>query len=168
MEYEKLKNRKLDAIRKFVSKVKKENDFIGVQDESIAAWKSSHMKGWGRSVQYSIMGGIIREIKKLSQTQIVDKWVPTSQECRICGKKTRHSLDQRTFVCSHCGHTEDRDVHSAKVVLKKAKFVLLNLTIRMGHTNTMPVESATSTHESIMIDEQAASLSQEAPSVNSG
>jgi len=162
LEHEKLSNRKKDAVKKFVSNIKNNYDFIGVQNESIAAWKSSRMKGWGSVVHYSIMGGIISEIKKLSQTQIVDKWEPTTQECLICGKKTKHSLDQRIFVCSHCGHTEDRDIHSAKIVLKKAK------QIRMESTNTMPVESEASIYQSAMIDGQASSMRQEAPCFSKG
>jgi len=148
LEHEKLTNRKQDAVRKFVSDIKTEYDFVGVQDENIAAWKSSRMRGYGRSVHYSIMGGIISKVKKLSQTVVVDKWEPTSQECLICGKKTKHSLDQRVFVCSHCGHTDDRDVHSAKVVHKKAHEkvarICMDYTDTMPeHTNEMPKEVST-------------------------
>jgi len=28
--------------------------------------------------------------------------------------KTKHDLDERTFVCSHCGFIADRDVHAAQ------------------------------------------------------
>ena len=41
LEHEKSSNRKKDAVKKFVSNIKINYDFIGVQDESIAAWKSS-------------------------------------------------------------------------------------------------------------------------------
>ena len=162
LEHERLSNRKKDTINKFVSNVKTNYDFVGVQDESIAAWKSSRMKGWGRTVHYSIMGGIISGIKQLPQTQVVDKWEPTTQECLICGEKTKHGLDQRTFVCSHCGHTEDRDTHSAKVVLKKAK------QIHAGRMNTIPVESEASICQSAMIGRQASSMKQEAPCFSTG
>ena len=47
LEHEKLSNRKKDTIKKFVSHIKKNYDFIGVQDENIHVWKSSRMKGWG-------------------------------------------------------------------------------------------------------------------------
>jgi len=162
LEHEKLSNRKKDTIKKFVLNIKKNYDFIGVQDENIAAWKSSRMKGWGRIVHYSIMGGIIRELKKLSQTHVVDKWERTTQECLICGKKTKHGLNERVFVCPHCGYTEDRDIHSARLVLKKAK------EISTEYRNVMPVESESSTYESEMADEQDSSMKQEAPSFRMG
>ena len=120
------------------------------------------MKGWGRIVHYSIMGGIIRELKKLSQTCIVGKWEPTTQECLMCGKKTKHGLNERVFVCPHCGYTDDRDIHSARIVLKKAK------EISTEYRNTMPVESEFSTHEPVMVDEQDSSMKQEAPSLGWG
>jgi len=162
LEHEKSSNRKKDAIKKFVSNIKTNYDFVGIQDESIAAWKSSRMRGWGRTVHYSIMGGIICEIKKLPQTQVVDKWEPTTQECLICGTKTKHGLEQRVFVCPKCGYTEDRDIHSAKVVLKKAK------QIHAECMNPMPVESDASICQSAMIDGQASSMKQEAPSFRMG
>ena len=162
LEHEKLSNRKKDAINKFVSAVNRNYDFIAVQDEKIAEWKSSRMKGWGRIVHRSIMGGIISGIKKLPQTTVVDRWEPTTQECRICGSKTKHSLDKRMFICSNCGHKEDRDTHSAKVVLKKA------ITICMERTNAMPVEDFTSTGLSAMASQQAKPMKQEAQGFSLG
>ena len=156
LEHEKLFNRKKDAINKFISAVNKDYDFVAVQDENIAEWKSSRMKGWGRIVHRSIMGGIISGIKKLPQTTVVDRWEPTTQECRICGSKTKHTLDKRLFVCSNCGHTEDRDIHSAKVVLKKA------ITICMERTNITPVEDFASTGLSATAGQQAKPMKQEA------
>ena len=47
-QHEKLSNKKKDIKNKFVSKLVKENDLIVIQDESIAGWKNSKMKGWGR------------------------------------------------------------------------------------------------------------------------
>ncbi|MGB3639219.1 MAG: transposase [Rivularia sp. (in: cyanobacteria)] len=43
----------------------------------------------------------------------------TSQECSNCGVRTQKSLSTRTHSCSHCGHTEQRDVNAAKVILSR-------------------------------------------------
>ena len=45
----------------------------------------------------------------------------TSQECSNCGVRVQKSLSTRTHSCSHCGHTEQRDVNAAKVILRRAK-----------------------------------------------
>jgi transposase len=137
LENEKLFNKKKDAINKFVSSLKRNYDLISIQDESIHAWHSSKRKGWGKSIQHSIMGGIISGIKKLPQTTVIDKWELTTQICLSCGKKTKHDLNQRVFECSYCGYVEDRDINSARVILKISK----------GLRNTMPVENLTNTGE---------------------
>lgn len=43
----------------------------------------------------------------------------TSSDCFNCGKRIKKSLSVRTHVCV-CGYSEDRDVHAALNILKKA------------------------------------------------
>ncbi len=43
----------------------------------------------------------------------------TSQTC-LCGASVPKKLSDRVHSCSSCGITEDRDVHSAKVILQRA------------------------------------------------
>lgn len=43
----------------------------------------------------------------------------TSQECSNCGVRTTISLSTRTHSCSNCGHTEQRDINAAKVILNR-------------------------------------------------
>lgn len=117
-QYEKLTNKKKDAKNKLVSKLVKENDLIVIQDESIAAWKSSKMRGFGRRVHHSIMGGIISDLKRKSETLVVDKHFPSTQLCPVCGKLNKHSLDRRIYSCS-CGYSEDRDIHAARNILNE-------------------------------------------------
>jgi putative transposase len=49
----------------------------------------------------------------------------STMDCSKCDvrAKRRLELDERTFSCWSCGHTADRDVNSAHVVLKRAGFV---------------------------------------------
>jgi len=137
--YLKLSNKKKDTINKFVSKLIKENDHICIQDENIHEWQSSKMKGWGRKIQYSIMGGIISKLKMSSETIIIDKFVPTTQLCPLCGTLHKHNLDQRTYACL-CGYAEDRDIHSAKNILH------LGLSkIPTEHRNLIPAEEIVNT-----------------------
>jgi putative transposase len=91
---------------------------IVIQDESIAGWKSSKMRGFGKKVQRSIMGGIISSLKNKPETLVVDKYFPSTQLCSACGLLNKLSLDQRTYSCS-CGYSEDRDVHAARNILNE-------------------------------------------------
>jgi putative transposase len=117
-QYERLLNKKKDARNKFVSKLVKENDVIVIQDESIAEWKSSRMRGFGGKVQHSIMGGIISSLKNKPETLVIDKFFPSTQFCPNCGSLNKHSLDRRVYNCS-CGYSEDRDVHAARNILNE-------------------------------------------------
>ena len=68
------------------------------------------------------MGLVKAKLKVLSQTVILDKWIPTTKWCPACHKKHDVSLDERTYVCE-CGYQEDRDIHSAKNMLVIKDFV---------------------------------------------
>lgn len=46
---------------------------------------------------------------------IIERWFPSSKQCRKCGQRNDAlTLRDRTFVCSHCEHTESRDLHASK------------------------------------------------------
>ncbi|MGH2416127.1 MAG: zinc ribbon domain-containing protein [Microcystaceae cyanobacterium] len=40
-----------------------------------------------------------------------------SQRCAKCWELTPKTLSDRVHVCSHCGHTQDRDINAAQVNL---------------------------------------------------
>ncbi len=112
-----LSNHKKDARNKFVHTLTSENDLIAIQDESLHSWHSSENNGFGRRVQYSIMGGIISRLKEHLETHIVDKWFASTKLCPVCGTINNLTLDDRIYRCPKCGYQNDRDVHSATNIL---------------------------------------------------
>jgi ribosomal protein S27AE len=94
-----------------------------VQDENIAEWKPSKMKGWGRRIQHAIMGGIMRDREKLSQTVIVDKWFASTQNCPRCGIKNKLTLEDRRYTCG-CGYSEEREGKAAHSILQEGIKIL--------------------------------------------
>jgi putative transposase len=121
--YEKNSNKKKDVKNKFVSKLIKENDIVAIQNENIKAWHKSKMKGFGRRIQHSIMGGIISDLKKKSETIIIDRFFPSTQLCSECGSLNKHGLESREYNCS-CGYSKDRDIHSAVNILNEGLRIL--------------------------------------------
>jgi hypothetical protein len=117
-EYEKIINKKKDCRNKFVSNIIKENDIICIQNEQIHNWHKSKMKGFGRKIQHSIMGGIISDLKKKSETVIIDRFFPSTKLCPSCGKLNKLELSNREYICE-CGYSEDRDIHSAINILNQ-------------------------------------------------
>jgi len=86
---------------------------IAVQDESIHGW---HSGLFGKQVQQSAIGGIIREIKTISQTHVVDKWFSSTKTCINCGNKNEIGLEERIYRCE-CGYEMPRDKHSGLNIL---------------------------------------------------
>ncbi len=120
-EYEKIKNRKEDVANKFINILKK-YELVAYQNDNIAGWAKSNMKGWGRKIQHSIIGRIKSKIKKLVTSVEVDRWTATTKICPCCNIKNDIKLQNEEnlyYECS-CGYKEKRDVHSAINILNIA------------------------------------------------
>jgi putative transposase len=49
-----------------------------------------------------------------SKLVVADRWFPSSKTCSNCGtKKETLTLDERVFLCEHCGFSLDRDLNAA-------------------------------------------------------
>ncbi len=153
-QYEKLTNKKKDTKNKFISYLTTNNDLIAIQDESIKAWKDSKLKGFGRRIHHSIMGGIISDLKKKSETVMIDKYFPSTKLCPNCETKNKTSLSDRIYSCS-CGYQEDRDIHSARNILREGLTI-----ISMERRNKIFGEKKVSGFE--ILKSKLSSLNQEA------
>ena len=78
------------------------------------------------------MGLVKAKLKNLHQTVVLDKWIPTTKMCPVCGRKRSISLGERTYICE-CGYHEDRDVHSAKNMIRIAKSCFKNHLVPTEH-----------------------------------
>ena len=143
-EYQKLSNRKKDKANKIVSKFKQYKTIV-IQDEQLQNWQ----KGlFGKQIQHSCLGIVKAKLKTLPQTIVLDKWIPTTKMCPNCGTINKHiTLNNRTFHCG-CGYSEDRDVHSARNMLKIKDLVFskMNL-VPTEHREVTLVEFKASTEE---------------------
>ena len=113
IEYQKLNNKKKDLTNKTVAKFL-EYDVIVIQDEQLSNW---HKSGHGKAVQHSILGSVKAKLKSSNKVVIIDKYLPTTKMCNICGTlNDTIKVWDREFVCSNpnCQHHEDRDIHSAE------------------------------------------------------
>jgi transposase len=161
-EYNKISNKKKDCKNKFVSKLVNNNDVVVIQKEQIHNWAKSKMKGFGRRIQHSIMGGIISDLSKKSETVIIDRFFPSTKLCPECGCLNKIGLSDRLYVCG-CGYIQDRDTHSAINILNQGL-----KQIGMGHINTMPVENKTSASFDLLKVVSYDSMKQEATSFRAG
>lgn len=137
--FEHQSNKKNDVVNKLDS-VLKQNYIICFQDELLRQWKRKKSKrrfSFGRKVQHGILGRVKDKLKKNSSNVMLKSSVPTTQTCPKCGGLTKHSLDKRSYHCSHCGfENPDRDVHSANMMVLLSGYG----TYRSLNTDTVSTE----------------------------
>lgn len=120
-EYEKISNRKADFANKLLHYLDM-FDHVAFQDEQLAGWKN--LRGNRRTIQHSCLGIIKQKLKSkvIEEPEgyiCLDKWLPTTKWCPSCGTVNNITLDDRVYKCD-CGYIADRDIHSAKNMLKFA------------------------------------------------
>ena len=126
-EYQKLTNVKNDKANKIVANLK-QHKMIVIQDEQLQNWSKT---GHGKVISHSILGRVKEKLKRLDNVVVLDKFIPTTKFCSICGKT--HEVEQFDKTVTCCGVTEDRDIHAAKNMLWIAEN-LFNFQIRLGQT----------------------------------
>ena len=118
-EHQKVVNKRNDAANK-VSSWTLGHEHIFMQDENISSWRRKYSKARGsRSVQYGILGRVKARLADHPRVTVLKRHVSTTATC-VCGAKTPHSLDKRTFSCPTCGYSAPRDLHAAKNMYRLA------------------------------------------------
>ena len=118
-EHQKVVNKRNDAGNKVSSWILG-HEHVFMQDENISSWRRKYSKARGsRSVQYGILGRVKARLVDHPRVTVLKRHVATTATC-VCGEKTPHSLDKRTFFCSTCGYSAPRDVHAAKNMYRLA------------------------------------------------
>ncbi len=151
-------NRRDDQRKKLVSGITKNYDIVCFQDDSIASWSKN---GFGKQISQSALGGIIRDLKSKSHTPIiVDRYFASTKTCSNCGYKQNMELSDRIYTCPVCGLVLDRDVNSAKSILKEGLRLYSNK-IPTEHRDLKPVEKSTSSNSDVRVS-KLTSVKQEA------
>ena len=82
-------------------------------------WSIKGNKKLNKRISDSAIGDILNRIKYKCEWLdipliIADEWYPSSKRCSCCGNTIDNKISKdRTFVCSKCGYTEDRDLNAA-------------------------------------------------------
>ena len=143
-EYQKITNKKNDIANKIIAYILS-YEHIYMQDENITGWQ----KGlFGKQVQYSILGRIKMKLINNPRVEVLDKFVPTTKYCPICGNiKNDISLSDRVYKCDTCGYTSDRDIHSANNMIVMTKISMNKNNLPTEHREVKPVENELSFDE---------------------
>lgn len=123
--YQRLTNIRTDYLNKTIdSIVKTKPSFIVIEDLNVSGMmKNRHLsKAVAQQKFFEFRTKLISKCKENNiELRIVDKWYPSSKTCHNCGHiKKDLKLSDRTYKCSECGYTEDRDIN-ASLNLRDAK-----------------------------------------------
>lgn len=123
--YQRLTNIRTDYLNKTINNiVKTKPSFIVIEDLNVRGMmKNRHLsKAVAQQKFFEFKTKLISKCKENNiELRIVDRWYPSSKLCHNCGHiKKDLKLKNRTYICSECGYTEDRDVN-ASLNLRDAK-----------------------------------------------
>jgi len=72
--------------------------------------------------------------KKLVRDLVkIDPWEPSTQTCRVCGRRREIPLNMRTFECHGCGHVEHRDVNASHNILEAGRRLRSGASSKTAH-----------------------------------
>ena len=116
-EHQKIGNRKKDLAYKLASDLS-HYEHVFFQDEMLSSWKKK--QGYahgGKKIQKGILGRLKALLRTKDWATMLSRGDATTQTC-ACGVKNKHQLDKRTYFCSQCGYSDNRDVHAAKNMIR--------------------------------------------------
>lgn len=117
-EYQHINNKKRDITNKIFAELNQYQHVI-IQDEMLTKWKETY---FGKQIQHSILGRIKSKIVEASKSNkkyiVISKKYKTTQMCCECGNIQPMKLSDRTYECPICDNIIDRDINSAKNILK--------------------------------------------------
>lgn len=116
-QHQRLVNRKNDKANKIVSDLNSRFGLIYIQDENLSGWQKT---GHGKAVQHSCLGRVKARLKTQDNVYVVNRWIPTTQQCINCGEKHSMPQSERTFKCE-CGLCMPRDLHSANRMVQEGR-----------------------------------------------
>lgn len=123
--YQRLANIRTDYLNKTINSiVKTKPSFIVIEDLNASGMmKNRHLsKAVAQQKFFEFKTKLINKCKEHNiELRVVDRWYPSSKLCHNCGHiKKDLKLSDRTYICSECGYTEDRDIN-ASLNLRDAK-----------------------------------------------
>ncbi|NES65370.1 MAG: IS200/IS605 family element transposase accessory protein TnpB [Okeania sp. SIO2D1] len=114
--HKKVADIRADALHKLTSWLAKNHSTIVIEDLNVSGMLKNH------KLASAIADCGFYEFKRQlsykcewygSQLVIADRFYPSSQICSQCGHKQKMPLSVRTYECSACGLTADRDLNAA-------------------------------------------------------
>jgi IS605 OrfB family transposase len=121
-------NLRRDAIHKLTTALAREYGTIVIEDLNVAGMVRN--RRLARAVSDAGFGEIRRQLTYKTTWNggtliVADRWYPSSKTCSRCGVvKAKLRLSERTYTCTTCGLTLDRDTNAARNLASLVKRVV--------------------------------------------
>lgn len=116
--YSKLKNARKNYLHNITKKITDEYDIITC--ERLNSKSMIMKKELSKMITDASFGEILRQLEYKSRYKgkyfyQCDPYYPSTQECHSCGHidKSYKNISKRTYRCSNCGYTLDRDLNAS-------------------------------------------------------
>ena len=112
---QRINNKRKDAIHKFTHEVTNNHGTVVIETLDVQKMiKKLPGRGARRAASRACMGEVLRQLEYKAQHYRKTPWYyASSQLCSSCGHRHPMPLNQRTYVCPHCGLVIDRDLNAA-------------------------------------------------------
>jgi putative transposase len=124
--HDRITRSRTDHLHKLSTQLIKENQVIGVEGLVVKNMVKNHsLAKHIQDVSWSTFFNMLtyKAIQSQHCTLVVmDTFYPSSHICHVTGKQLERklSLQERSWLCPHCGATHDRDINAAKNIAREA------------------------------------------------
>ncbi|MFE9694965.1 IS607 family element RNA-guided endonuclease TnpB [Micromonospora sp. NPDC005806] len=138
-------NLRRDGLHKLTTRLAREHATIVVEDLNVTGMLTNR-----RLAQHIADAGFAELRRQLTykaqwnsgRLVVADRWYPSSKTCSGCGAvKTKLTLSERTYQCTTCGLTLDRDLNAARNLAAQASAA------RQHRAGSGPVAGRGATHK---------------------
>jgi putative transposase len=144
--YDKLNNIKENYLHHITNQLLNDNQVIVIEDLNISGMLKNH--NLAKSIQelslYRFKEMLRYKAEWYGRDVIeIDRFFPSSKLCNCCGfKNTELKLNDRSWKCSDCGTTHNRDLNAAINIMKEGKRILnIKNKIGLSSPESTPLES---------------------------
>lgn len=129
--YRKVRNQRKDFVHKLSHSIVKSNDLICLEDLNVKGMQKFN----GKMIQDNCFSMLRSAIQYKCQLYgkhfvLIDRFDPSSKACNNCGEVNQSlTLSMRTYDCSYCGASVDRDLNAALNIRDWGLFKWLNSTV---------------------------------------
>jgi len=130
VQHRKVRDTRLDAHHKLAHRIACDNQAIYVEDLAVSGLARTRLAKSVADAGWSTLVRLLEE-KALRCHRTVVKvsgWFPSSRLCSECGFNSgKKPLDVRSWTCTECGVTHDRDLNAARNILVEGRMVAAGL-----------------------------------------